>query len=121
MEENHAISMAKVDAHFRTKKKPKEPPIDEATKKYFKSLVFKKVVKEPILDYDRSITKAFEKKKRSQSTIPQLREQSQQSIDLLKVLSEEDEILAQWIAETNLTKEQLLGGDNIETHPGIGK
>ena len=69
MEENHAISMAEVAAHFGVKKKPKEPPIGEVTKKYFKSLVVKKVVKEPISDYDRSITKAFEKKKRSRSTI----------------------------------------------------
>ena len=74
---------------------PKKPPIDEATKKNFKSLVVEKVVEEPISDYDCSITKSFEKKKRSRSTIPQLGEQSQKSIDPLKVLSKEDEILAE--------------------------
>nr|TKW39630.1 hypothetical protein SEVIR_1G191800v2 [Setaria viridis] len=110
-EECHRISMAE----------PEEPPIDEATKKYFKFLVVKKVVKEPMSDYDRSITKSYQKNKRSGFTIPQLGEQSLRSVDPLKVLSKEYEVVAKFIASTNLTKAQLLGEDIIPNHPGADR
>jgi hypothetical protein len=38
-----------------------------------------------------------------------------------KVLSKEDEATAEFVVETNLTKGQLRGEDQIPIHPGAGR
>ena len=56
-------------------------------------------------EYDRSITKLWEKKSnRRYNQVPKLREQPKQRVPDLKVLSKEDEALAEFVAETGLTK-----------------
>ena len=73
-------------------------------------------------DYDRSITKSWEKKSnRRYNQVPQLSEQPKQSVPDLKVLSKEDEALAQFAAETGLTKAQLEGKENVPLHEGVGR
>ena len=69
-------------------------------------------------DYDRSITKSWEKK--SNQRVPQLGEQPNKTIPPLLVLSKEDEATAEFVKETNLTKGQLLG-DEILLHLGVGR
>ena len=73
-------------------------------------------------DYDRSITKSWEKKsnRRENQRVPQLEEQPNKTIPPLLVLSKEDEATAEFVKETNLTKCQLLG-DEIPLHPGAGR
>ena len=61
--------------------------------------------KERLSDYDRSITKSYEKKgNRRYNQVPQLGEQPNQTIPPLKVLSKEDEATTQFVEETRLTK-----------------
>ena len=56
-------------------------------------------------DYDCSITKSWEKKSNQRyNQVPQLGEQPKQRVPDLKVLSKEDEALAEFVAETGLTK-----------------
>jgi hypothetical protein len=55
------------------------------------------------------------------STIPQLGEQSQQSIPPLEVLSKENAAMANFMVETKLTKAQLRGEDNIPIHLGAAR
>ena len=72
-------------------------------------------------DYDRSITKSWEKKSnRKYNQVPQLGKQPKQSVPNLKVLSKKDEALAQFVAETGLTKAQLEGKENVPVHEGAG-
>ena len=72
-------------------------------------------------DYDRSITKSWEKKSnRRYNQVPQLGEQPKQSVPPLVVLSKEDEATAEFVKETNLTNGQLLG-DEILLHLGVGR
>ena len=69
-------------------------------------------------DYDRSITKSWEKKsnRRENQRVPQLGEQSKKNtVPPLVVLSKEDEATVEFVKETNLTKAQLLGH---EKNPG---
>jgi hypothetical protein len=73
--------------------------------------------KERLSDYDYLIIKSYQKKGNRRSTIPQLGEQSQQSIPPLEVLSKENESIADFVVETKLTKAQLQGEDNIPIHP----
>ena len=69
-------------------------------------------------DYDRSITKSWEKK--SNQRVPQLGEQPNQTIPPLVVCSKEDEATIEFVKETNLKKGQLLG-DEIPLHPRAGR
>ena len=73
-------------------------------------------------DYDRSITKSWEKKsnRRNNQIFPQLGEQTNQTIPPLKVLSKEDEATARFIEETRFTKGQFKG-DEFPIHPGAGR
>ena len=78
-----------------------------AEKKYFKSLVQPKHG-EPLSDYDRRITKSYEKPRNHQyNQVPQLGQQPNQTIPPMKVLSEKDEATAQFVLESGLTKAQI--------------
>ena len=58
---------------------------------------------------------------RRRNQVPQLGQQSKQSIPPLKVLSEQDAATAQFVLESDLTKAQLLEETPIEVHPGANK
>ena len=80
-------------------------PVDPAAKKFFLSMMCQP--KPPLMsDYDRSITKSWEKKsnRRENQRVPQLGEQSKKMVPPLVVLSKEDEATAEFVKETNLTK-----------------
>jgi hypothetical protein len=77
--------------------------------------------KKRLSDYNRSITKSYQKKGTRRYTIPQLGEQSQQSIPPLQVLSKENEATADFVLETELTKAQLRGEDHIPIPRGMQK
>ena len=78
--------------------------------------------KELMSDYDRSITKSWEKKSnRRYYQVPQLGEQPKQRVPDLKVLSKEDEALAEFVAETGLSKAQLQGKGKHPVHEGAGR
>ena len=73
-------------------------------------------------DYDRSITKLWEKKSnRKYNQVPQLGKQPKQRVPNLKVLSKEDEALAEFVAETGLSKAQLQGKEKLLVHEGAGR
>ena len=92
----------------------------EADKKNFRSLLQLKY-RAPLSDYERQITKSWEKpSNRRRNQVPQLGQQSKQSIPPLKVLSEKDAATAQFVLESGLTKAQLEGIE-IEVHPGANK
>ena len=76
----------------------------------------------PLSDYDRQITKSWEKpSNRRRNQVPQLGQQSKRSIPSLKVLSDQDVATAQFMLESGLTKAQLLEEAPIEVHPGANK
>ena len=78
--------------------------------------------KELMSDYDRSITKSWKKKSnRRYNQVPQLGEQPKQRVPDLKVLSKEDEALAEFVAEIGLTKAQLEGKEKVPVHEGAGR
>ena len=102
----------------------KKPPLvhqwSEADKKYFRSLLQPKY-RAPLSDYDLQITKSLEKKSNHRrNQVPQLGQQSKQSITPLKVISEKDAATAQFVLESGLTKAQLQGVE-IEVHLGTNK
>ena len=107
---------------LKPKKPPPKEPVDPAAKKFYLSMMCQPKQKESMSDYDRSITKSWEKKSNRQKNqmVPQLREQPNQTVLPLKVLSKEDEAIAQFVEETLLTKGQLQG-DEIAIHPGVGR
>ena len=73
-------------------------------------------------DYDRLITKSWEKKSnRRYNRVPQLGKQPKQSVPPLVVLSKEDEANAEFVKETSLTKAQLLGLEKIPVNEGAGR
>ncbi|RCV25390.1 hypothetical protein SETIT_5G162700v2, partial [Setaria italica] len=84
-----AVVDAQVKAHFAPKPPiKKDTPLDRVKFQVFiRSMELekkKKSEKPPLSDYDRTITKAFQKKKKSGSTIPQLGTQSNQSVATLQ-------------------------------------
>ena len=75
-----------------------------------------------MLDYDRSITKSWEKKSNQRyNQVPQLGEQPKQRVPDLKVLSNEDEALAEFVAETGLAKARLEGKEKVPVHEGAAE
>ena len=110
-----------VRAHFVPKKPPPVHQWSEADKKYFRSLLQPKY-SAPLSDYDRQITKSGEKPRNHlRNQVPQLEQQSKQSIPPLKVLSDQDATTAQFVLESGLTKAHLLEEAPIEVHPGANK
>ena len=104
----------------RQKKPPPVHQWSEADKKYFRTLLQPKY-RAPLSDYDRQITKSWEKpSNRWCNQVPQLGQQSKQPIPPLKVLFEKDAATAQFVLESGLTKAQLEGAE-IEVHPGANK
>ena len=107
-------------------KKPElKQQVDPIAKKYFKSLVQTKY-KEPLSDYNRSITKSYEKKSNRQynqrtKQILQLGEQPNQTIPPLKVLSKKDEATAEFVVQSNLSKAQLRGDEQVPIHLGSSR
>ena len=117
-EELDAWVQEDVRKQLKPKKPPLKEPVDPAAKKFYLSMMCQP--KPPLMsDYDRSVTKSWEKKsnRRENQRVPQLGEQANKMISPLVVLSKEDEATAQFVKETNLTKGQLLG-DEIPLHPG---
>ena len=105
LEELTAHGQKKVDDHFRPKKLEPKEPVDTAGKKFFLDIMCEPRKKECLSNYDRSITKSYEKKgNRRYNQVPQLGEQPNQTIPPLKVLSKEDEATTQFVEETRLTK-----------------
>ena len=100
-----------VREQLKPKKPPPKGPADPAGKKFYLSMMCQPKQKESMSDYDRSITKSWEKKsnRRENQRVPQLEEQPNKTIPPLLVLSKEDEATAEFVKETNLTKAQLLG------------
>ena len=123
--ENKAILDQQVKEHFGPK--PPPPPkekIPEKTVQHFLD-TFKPPVKTRLSNYERSISKSFQQKGSSSSgskkcgrTIPQLGEQTVQSIALLKVSTEQQEVIITDLAReaaraAGLTVEQYLGFEQI--------
>ena len=113
--------------HLTTVNKPFEDsfvlvPMGPAGKKFFLGIMCQPKQKEITLsDYDRSITKSYEKKGNCLfNKVPQLREQPNQTIPPLKVFSKKDEAIAEFVVETGLSKTQLLGKEEHPIHPGPG-
>ena len=105
----------------RQKKPPPVHQWSEADKKYFRTLLQPKYGA-PLSNYDRQITKSWEKpRNRRRNQVPQLGQQSKQSIPPLKVLSEKDAATTQFVLESGLTKARLLEEAPIEVHPGANK
>ena len=102
----------------------KKPEIDPVAKAHFIKATTKPKEKEKESDYDRQIRKCYSNPKNwliNTKTVPQLGEQSKQSIPPLIVPLEEclDEsrdplTMAGMILQTNLTRAQLLGGGPTE-------
>ena len=97
-----------VSKHVKEQLVPKEPAAKQsfsaADKKYFKSLVQPKHG-ELLSDYNRQITKSYEKKSnRRCNQVPHLGQQSKQLIPPLKVFFEKDAATAQFVLECGLTK-----------------
>ena len=61
-EELTAAVQKEVDDHFKTKKPEPKEPVDPAGKKFFLGIMCQPKEKERLSDYDRSITKSWEKK-----------------------------------------------------------
>jgi hypothetical protein len=102
------------------KPEPKQP-VNPAGKKFFITMCQPRA-KETLSDYDRSITKSYQKKSNCRGkNIPQLGEQHQQSIPPLQVLSKEDEATAEFVVEIKLIKAQLRGEVPIPIHPWAGR
>ena len=107
---------------FAPRKPEPKQPVDPAAKKFFVSQM-KPVKKQRDSDYERQIKKSYsnpENRKSSAKTVPQLGEQAKQSVPPLKVLSKEEQILADFMRTTGLTREQILGAP-IEAHQGGGQ
>ena len=108
-----------VDDHFKPKKPEPKVPVDPACKKFFLGIMCQPKQKEQLSDYDRSITKSWEKKSNRQyNQVPQLEQQLKQMIPPLKVLSKEDEAIPEFVVETGLSKDQLLGKEKSELTKG---
>ena len=89
----------------------KEKPINPGDLKFFIGMckANKKKFIQPS-DYDRSITKSFEKRKLgSSSDVPQLGAQKKQSIEPLVVLNEKQQGLLAFLKSSKLTTTQITG------------
>lgn len=99
----------------------KKEPIGPKAKKHFKDLAVRNAApKKPLSDYDREMRKTNQPKRKG-SSIPQLGMQDKQSIPPLKVLSKTKQTMIDFVYDTNLTKAQLRGEDDIPIHPGAGR
>ena len=94
-----------VHDHFKPKKPEPKMPVDPTDNKFFLAMMCQSKKKQPLSDYDSSINKSWEKKSnRRYNQVPHLGEQPKQRVPDLKVLSKEDEAIAEFVAETGLSK-----------------
>ena len=104
-EELQAHVDKEVHDHFKPKKPEPKVLVDLAAKKFFLAMMCQTKEKEPLSDYDCPITKSWQKKSnRRYNQVPHLDEQPKQRVPDLKVLSKEDEAIAEFVAETGLSK-----------------
>jgi hypothetical protein len=121
-EELDAYVAKEVHDHFKPKKPEPKMPVDPVGKKFFLAQMCQPKEKEPLSDYDRSITKSWQKKSNHwYNQVPQLGEQPKQRVPDLKVLSKEDEAIAEFVAKTRLSKAQLQGKEKVPVHEGAGR
>ena len=74
--------------------------------------------KEPESDYDRSLRKSIQKRKQGKSTVPQLGQQPNQTLEPLMVQSTQEEAMADFVTGSTLTKGQIQGTEEIPVHEG---
>lgn len=122
-DEELAESVRQYNKEFFAPRKPEpKQPMDPAAKKFFVSQM-KPVQKAKDSDYERQIKKSYsnpENRKSNAKKIPQLGEQAKQSVPPLKVLSKDEQLMADFVLTTGLTREQILGAP-IEPHQGGGR
>ena len=77
------------------------------------------IEKPPLLDYDRSIKKSYDKRQSgsSSSGVPQLGAQQKQSIELLLVLNQEQQDFFGFLQSSKLTTNQIIGTSNPDPNP----
>ena len=125
LEEYDRITQERVKEHFKPKPKPKPEPekvINLVDLKFFKGICEankrKFILRDPASNYECTIIKTTEKKKRqsksSSSDVLQLGAQKKQSIEPLVVgqtTQEQDFVTV--LKELNLTVAQIAGGEDI--------
>ena len=102
-EESKWQMMAEDKEHFKPREPKKKTPIDPKVQEFFMGMTERNKKKLRLSDYDRSITKSYEKKKLRRSDVPQLGDQQEQSIPPLLVLLDEQRGLIQLCREIGLT------------------
>ena len=124
LKESARITEERVKEHFKPKppKKP-EKVINLGDLKFFIGMCEANerqfILKDPPSDYDRTIMKTAEKKKRkakssSSSDVPQLGAQKKQSIEPLIVgQTTQQQDFITFLKESNLTAAQIAGGEDI--------
>jgi hypothetical protein len=121
-EELQAHVDKEVHDHFKPKKPEPKIPLDPTANKFFLAMMCQSKKKQPLSDYDSSITKSWEKKSnRRYNQVLQLGEQPEQTVPTLKVLSKEDEAITEFVLETGLSKAQLQGKEKGPVHEGSGR
>ena len=123
LEECDRITQERVKEHFKPKPKPEpEKVINPIDLKFFKGMCEankrKFIPRDPPSDYERTIIKTTEKKKRqsksSSSDVPQLGAQKKQSIEPLVVgQTTQEQDFVTFLKESNLTAAQIAGGEDI--------
>ena len=124
LKECDRITQERVKEHFKPKPKSKpEKVINPQDLKFFKGMCGankkKFIPKDPPSDYDRTIMKTAERKKRkskssSSSEVPQLGAQKKQSIEPLVVgQTTQQQDFVTFFKESNLTAAQIAGGEDI--------
>ena len=114
-EESKKISDAQVKEHFQKKESEKmDEPVDPSKLKFFIRMCEenkRKFIQKPLMDYERSITKSYQKRKSgsSSSDVPQLEMQPKQSIEPLVVLQKEQQGLLAFLQASKLQPEQITG------------
>ena len=92
--------------------KPRSPekkiPIDPSVKNFFKGMSTTNKEALQISDYDRTLQRAYHKKSKP---VPQLGEQPNQEVEPL--VTGEDFGITEFISDTGLTVDQLVGGAPI--------
>ena len=113
-EESRELTQAAVTEHFKKELEKKEKPINPNDLKFFLGMCKankRKFIPKPLTDYERSITKSYEKRKSgsSASDVPQLSAQKKQSIEPLVVVNQEHQGLLEFLKSSKLTTAEITG------------